>query len=136
MIISGKGVSRTNISEDALINTTDLFATIIDIAGASVTEINDSKSFKELFIDENGTKRNYIYSEIGKDNGSSDYTIRNNTHKYIKFDNGNEVLYNLSINPMESPNLLHVNQLPLSSSDEAIKKTIMWNEYFSMVQYT
>lgn len=37
MIISGKNVIRTNSSEDALINTTDLFATIADIAGTGTT---------------------------------------------------------------------------------------------------
>jgi len=125
MIISGKGVSRFNVSDNALVNASDLFATIADIAGLTINEINDSKSIIELLTDANGSKRDYIYSEIGKDTGGSDYTIRNETHKYIKFDNGNEALYNLSINPLESPNLLNSNQLPLSSEDEAIKNELI-----------
>lgn len=48
LIISGKGVTRANQTEDALINTTDLFATISNIAGINISEINDSKSFKDL----------------------------------------------------------------------------------------
>ena len=120
MIVSGKGVSRFNTSENALVNATDLYATIAEIAGLSINEINDSKSFKELLTDADGEKRKYIYSEIGKETGGSDYTIRNVSHKYIKFDNGNEGLYNLSATYIEGTNLLNANQLPLSSSDEEI----------------
>ncbi len=115
MVISGKDVTRVNTSEDALINTTDLYATIADIAGAETTEINDSKSFKGLLSDTNGSKRDYTYTE------NDDYTIRNTTHKYIYFNDGSEALYNLSDNALEDPNLLNANQLPLSTENDAIK---------------
>ncbi len=121
MIISGKNVTRVNQIEDALLNTTDIFATIADIAETGTVEINDSKSFKELFTIPNVNFRDYIYTEIGKDNGGFDYTIRNSTHKYIRFENGNEAFYNLSNNALENPNLLNQNQLPLSDADSAIK---------------
>jgi len=121
MIVSGKDVSRSGQSENALINTTDLFATIAQIAGASTSQINDSQSFKTLLTDANAEKRAYIYAEIGQASGSTDYCIRNATHKYIRFEDGSEALYNLSANPLENPNLLSPNQLPLSNSDELIK---------------
>ena len=82
-------------------------------------------SIKELLTDADGRKRDYIYSEIGKETGGSDYTIRNISHKYIKFDNGNEGLYNLNSTFIEGTNLLNTNQLPLSSSDEAIKNELI-----------
>mgnify|MGYP001285863313 FL=1 len=125
MIISGLGVSRINQTENALINTTDLFATILDIAGINNNDINDSKSFKGLLSDKNSFNRDYVYSEIGKSTGGSDYTIRNATHKYIKFDHGNEALYNLSKNPFENPNLLSSNQLPLNALNSAIKEELV-----------
>jgi arylsulfatase A-like enzyme len=125
MIISGLGVSRINQTENALINTTDLFATILDIAGINNNDINDSKSFKGLLSDKNSFNRDYVYSEIGKRTGGSDYTIRNATHKYIKFDHGNEALYNLSKNPFENPNLLSSNQLPLNALNSAIKEELV-----------
>lgn len=115
MIVSGKNVTRTNASEDALINTTDLFATIADIAGTETTEINDSKSFKGLLNNSSNSKRDYTYTE------NSDHTIRNATHKYIYFDDGSEALYDLSDEPLENPNLLSENQLPLSAANSAIK---------------
>ncbi len=125
MIVSGKGVSRINTTEDALINSTDLFATIANIAGINISIINDSQSFKGLLSGKNSDTRDYVYAEIGHNDGGSDYTIRNQTHKYIKFDNGDEALYNLSDNPLESPNLLSANQLPLSASDEVIKDELI-----------
>ncbi len=115
MIVSGKGVTRLNASEDALINTTDLYATIADIAETGTTEIHDSKSFKGLFSDTTLDTRDYTYTE------NADYTIRNATHKYIYFSDGSEALYDLSDNPLENPNLLNANQLPLSSQNTAIK---------------
>ena len=113
MIVTGKNVDRINEVEDALVNTTDLFATIAELAGTSTSSINDSVSFKNLFSSTQ-TIREYAYTEIGDDNGGSDYTIRNSTHKYIVFNNGEEALYNLIQDPMENDNLLENN---LSSED-------------------
>ncbi len=120
MIVSGFNVSRMNDTEDALINTTDMFATISEIVDAGDSPINDSQSFMPLLTNSNATKREYVYTEIGNDTGGSDYTIRNATHKYILFDNGNEALFNLQNNPLENPNLLNPNQLPLSTQNEEI----------------
>ena len=125
MIISGKNIIRVNATEDVLINTTDLFATILDIADTGITDLHDSKSFKGLLTTTNTTKRDYIYTEIGQDSGISDYAIRNTTHKYIYFEDGSEAMYDLSDNPLERPNLLSVNQLPLSTSDSAIKDELV-----------
>ena len=53
-----------NETEDALINTTDLFATIADLGGVDVSTINDSKSFKNLLtINTNTNNRDYIFIE-------------------------------------------------------------------------
>lgn len=121
MIISGKDVNRFNATEDALINTTDLFATISNIAGVEISEINDSQNFKELLSDSNSSKRDYIYAEAS----NLDYTIRNNTHKYIHFEDGTEKFYNLSTDPLEIINLMHPNQLPLNNSNELIKNELI-----------
>jgi arylsulfatase A-like enzyme len=121
MIVSGKGVSRANEIENVLINTTDLYATIAHIAGTNTTDINDSQSFKGLLTTANVGLRDYAYTEIGETSTISDYTIRNSTHKYMYFNDGSEAFYNLSNNPLENPNLLNTNQLPLSNSDSAVK---------------
>ena len=124
LIVSGKNVGRINATEDALINTTDLFATIADIADTGTAEINDSQSFKELLSTTSTETREYAYTEISRDTGT-DYTIRNATHKYISFSDGDEAFYDLSANPLENPNLLNANQLPLSAANSAIKDELI-----------
>ncbi len=121
MIISGKGVNRTNAQEDALISTVDLFATISELCGISTDEIHDSISFKELLNSSGGNDRSNIYSELG----SNYFAIRNSTHKYMSFEDGSEALYNLEENPFEMPNLLDPNQLPLSDNDQENKTELI-----------
>jgi len=126
MVVSGKNVTRAGDSEDALINGSDLFATILDVAGAGISEKNDSKSFKGLFSASNSSTRKYVYSE--KYNAKTlgqDYTIRNKTHKYLFFNDGSEALYSLSKNPLENPNLLSPGQLPLGPSNSAAKDELI-----------
>ncbi|MFK8058739.1 MAG: sulfatase-like hydrolase/transferase [Polaribacter sp.] len=101
MVVSGLGVNRMGVRETALINSTDLYTTIGNIAGVSTTEIHNSKSFNALFTDVDATKRDYIYSE--KEDA---YTVRNATYKYIKYDNGTEEFYNLSSDAYENTNLI------------------------------
>lgn len=125
LIVSGAGVSRMGQSEDALINSTDLFATIAELAGVSVSAINDSNSFKGLLSDPNATKRDYVFSEnSNRDTNGYDYTVRNATHKYIRFDDGTEALYNMVDQFIENPNLLSDNQSPLSPENRAIKNEL------------
>ncbi len=119
MIISGKDVTRFGATEDALLNTTDLFATIADIAGTGTTSIHDSQSFKELLSGTSTNEREYAYAEVQDEDGEIHYTIRNATHKYIAFHDGSEALFNLVQNPLEGPNLLNQNQLPLSEANAA-----------------
>ena len=122
MIISGSQVSRKNEEENALINTTDLFTTITELCGINNLNMNDSKSFKKLLNNSfDSSSREYIYSEIGNEN----YTIRNSTHKYIRFEDGSEALYNLSVNEFENPNLLNANQLPLSENNTLMKNKLI-----------
>ncbi|WP_298504961.1 sulfatase-like hydrolase/transferase [uncultured Maribacter sp.] len=126
MVISGKGVFRSNETEDALINTTDLFATIADIAGAGSADYEDSQSFKALLEDTNATQRDYVFAERRNDNtGLVDYSVRNATHKYIAFGDGSEGLYNLSTDALEGTNLLNANQLPLNSANAAVKEELV-----------
>lgn len=107
MVVSGKGVTRSGEQETALINTSDLFATIANLAGANVTDINNSKSFKGLLTDKNASKREYVYGEVDNTPASDGYTIRNNSYKLIKFNNGEERFYNLINDPYEKTNLLN-----------------------------
>ncbi|MGY3793037.1 sulfatase-like hydrolase/transferase [Aquimarina sp. 433] len=120
MIISGKNVTRTNSIDESLLGTTDLFATIANLAGVNSSSIHDSKSFSSLLTTPSTNSiREYVYSEVGNDTNDDEYTIRNASHKYILFADGSEALYHLQNDALENTNLLNDNQLPLSTEDEA-----------------
>lgn len=104
MIVSGKGVNRTG-DEDALVNTTDLYATIANIAGSSAKTVNNSISFSELFSSTtSSSSRTINYMDGSNDKGG--FAVRNETYKLINLANGDQEFYNLSVDPYESNNLL------------------------------
>ncbi|AWG22729.1 sulfatase [Flavobacterium faecale] len=103
MFISGKGVSR-NGTENNLVSSTDLFATIAQIAGSTTTQINDSTSFLSLLSQSSAT-RSYQYAE--KNNGTIDtWTISNGSYKLIQYTTGVNELYYLVSDPYELNNLI------------------------------
>jgi len=113
LFISGKGVEKTGV-ETNLIDATDLFSTIAEVAGVKSTEIHDSKSFRSLFAS-NNTIRNYQYSEI-KDDVNDMWAISNGKYKLIVNASGAKQLYHLTNDPYESVNLLSGNLTSEQSS--------------------
>lgn len=78
MVVSGKGVTRQNVREDALVNSVDLFATIAELAGSSVTEVENSLSFASLLGTEGAAVREYLYSDFEGDSVSG-WTVRDSS---------------------------------------------------------
>lgn len=105
MFISGKGISNLS-SNSNLITSTDLFATIAEMAGVSIDEIHDSKSFKSLLTASGETDaREYQYAE--KDDGENNlWAISNGTYKLIINANGEEAFFHLLEDPYEQTNLM------------------------------
>lgn len=108
MIISGYQVSRINERDNSLISSTDLFATIAELAGITLPIYEDSYSFKPLLASPNSETRDYNYSEVLNTNlNKSGYTVRDSRYKFIEFDNGRRRFYDLSVDPYEQNNLLN-----------------------------
>lgn len=105
MIVSGNGVTRQNERESALVNSTDLFATIAQLAGSEVAEVNNSVSFIDTFSDNHSHTRSFNYSEFESSNVTG-WTIRNSTHKLIEFDDGTQELYEVNNDLSETNDLL------------------------------
>ncbi|MDB4162013.1 sulfatase-like hydrolase/transferase [Bacteroidia bacterium] len=105
LFIAGKGVTRRGRDAN-LVNSTDLFATIASLAGATTNGIYDSKSIVELLTTDKKT-RDFQYSELRNNDGSETWTIRNMNYKLIVNSNGSDQLYHLRTDPYEKMNLLN-----------------------------
>ncbi len=113
LFISGHGVEKTG-TENNLIDVTDLFSTIAEVAGVKSSAIHDSQSFKSLFTS-SATIRNYQYSEI-KDDNNDMWAISNGKYKLIVNATGDKQLFYLTTDPYESINLLNGNLTPDQTS--------------------
>ncbi len=110
LIFAGPGIPQ-GASSDALVNTTDLFATIIGLAGASPPDDRplDSVSLVPYFTSpERDSIRNYQFAEFfhsgyGADTGT--YAIGDGEFKLISTRAGNE-LYDVRADLSESNDLL------------------------------
>lgn len=120
MVIAGAGVNRKGVRETALIQSTDLFTTIAQMAGAGITEKHNSKSFYSLLNNANAPTRAYAYAEKSL-NGAVSYAVRDDEYKLIVEDDGTELLYNLSNDAYENTNLLN----NPSGGVETIKNTLL-----------
>ena len=114
MIISGPDVVNPNRSSDVLVNTADLFSTILELFGDTNWQsqipntIVDSKSMLPVLLNQNVTPRPWSFSEVFRSTPlpTDGKTIRNADYKLLKFNNGTEKFFNLTTNPNETNNLL------------------------------
>jgi arylsulfatase A-like enzyme len=115
LIISGPSVVNPGRTSDALINTADIFATILDLFGYStwasqipVAKPVDSKSMLPIIKAQGNQIRPWAFCEIFKLTHDSDEAkaMRTIDYKLIKFDYGKEEFYNLSLDPLENNDLL------------------------------
>ncbi|MFK5948142.1 MAG: sulfatase-like hydrolase/transferase [Methylococcales bacterium] len=115
MIVAGAGVSNPGRTSNQLINSTDLFATILELAGIDISSIEPSlitDSISFLPIIQNvpmSNKRKYAFAETSTPNnfnGNSGVTIRDERFKIIRFVDGHEEFYDLQENVLETEDLL------------------------------
>lgn len=115
LILAGPSVVNPGRTSDALINTADLFATILELMGDNTWSTHillskpvDSKSILPIIKNTSDSIRPWAFTEIFKltTDSSDGKAIRNKDYKLIRFDYGQEEFYNLRIDALESSNLL------------------------------
>lgn len=115
VLISGNNVINPYRYSDALISTTDLFATIAEIANIPFWKdslpsslITDAVSVLPIVTNQLVTVRDYIFSEMFTPIplAADGKTIRNADYKLIRFDSGISEFYAISVDTMEQNNLL------------------------------
>ncbi len=105
MFVSGSGVTRQGEREAGLINNTDFYATIAQIAGSPAATINDSQSFQALLSGAAAAARDYSYTEVST-TSLEGWSIRDQRYKLIELQNGTQTLFDLQSDPMENTDLL------------------------------
>jgi len=114
LVVAGPPIRprRRGSEVTALVNHTDLFATVMDLAGARVDIPSDSVSlFPYLRDPSHPPLREWVYAEVFAPNGPGPYTedermIRDARYKLIVRDGTREELYDLVADPTETVDLL------------------------------
>ena len=115
MIIAVPSVVNPNRVSTELVNTADIFSTVLDLFGDTAWSKNipqnkpvDSRSMMPILKNQNVKMRDWIFTEIFKATPASGdgKTMRNATHKLLDFDNGTQKFFKISIDPNEKTNLL------------------------------
>jgi len=110
LVISGAGVTRTNVREEGLISVVDFFPTIAALTGIENDGIHDGYNFLSSFSAEDEIDREYLYTDYFGNNAlGRGWTVRSATHKYIDYDDGTEALYDLVADPDEATDILSTN---------------------------
>jgi len=115
LIVSGPGVERGAVSE-ALVNSTDLFATILEMAEVdpvdavpSGVQLDSTSFFAHLSRPELPSARDWVFADVfsGGFQGiaGADYAMRNTRYKLMRHQ-GTEEFYDLVEDPYEHDNLL------------------------------
>lgn len=119
LIVAGKGVCRAGARERALVHVTDLYATILEAAGAELPGgLFNSHSYYPLFDNPEGfTARTYNFVEVEGNQGSG-LAIRDQRYKLINFATGTQEMYDLELDSFERNDLLSA---PLSQELEDIR---------------
>ena len=121
LIVSGPGVERGAVS-GALVNSTDLFATMLEMAEVDVDEVVpdgvtlDSVSIVPYLVDPAMlSQRDSIYADVFADSflgiETANYAMRNDRYKLMRHE-GTEEFYDLSADPYEHDNLLQRSMSP------------------------
>lgn len=105
LVIAGPSVTRAGEREDALVNTTDLFATVVESTGHTLPIYEDSRSLVPLFTQANMDPRSCLFANVSQGAVVGD-AIRNDRWKLIDLDNGAQLFFDLLNDPWESTNLL------------------------------
>jgi hypothetical protein len=139
LIIAGPSVVNPGRASNALVNTADIFATILENFGYTnwrtqipVNKPVDSKSMLPILRNTTDSVRAWSFCEIFRltPDGTDGKAMRNRNYKLIRFDmNGTEKFFNLTNDPLENNNLL----LGTLTATESANYTYLCNEMSALV---
>jgi len=104
LVIAGAGVTRQG-REDDLFVVSDIYASVLDLAGVPTSHVNDSYSVKPLLSDEAATNgRTHSFTEVSSGTSNRSYAVRDKRFKLVTISQ-QRGLYDLVADPLEATNL-------------------------------
>ncbi len=81
LIVAGAEVANQNSRSDMLVTSTDIFATVMELSGAELSQYEDSYSFVDDIRGGGTTKREFSFTEVTINGNAYANTIRNKDYK-------------------------------------------------------
>jgi arylsulfatase B len=116
LFIAGAGIVAAGRQVDSLVDATDIFATVLELAGASVpaqtptgAPIDGQSLVPYLASSETSPIRDWVVAELSSSDDAFDgldRAIRDSRYKLIQWVNGTTAFYDLSVDLMEENDLL------------------------------
>jgi arylsulfatase A-like enzyme len=104
LVIAGAGVTRQG-REDDLFVVSDIYASVLDLAGVPTSHVNNSYSVKPLLSDEAATNgRTHSFTEVSSGTSNRSYAVRDKRFKLVAISQ-QRALYDLVADPLETTNL-------------------------------
>lgn len=117
---SGKGISRTNVNDETLVQATDLHATILNLMGMEFEGgINNSLNLTPLFEEEGAVSRTINYTDYDDDDRLV-WATRTDRYKLIEDEDGDQEFYDVIDDLLEENNLID----QLTDDQQAIKELL------------
>jgi arylsulfatase B len=113
LVMAGPGISRAGEHEAALVNSSDLFTTIVELTGHALPIYENSRSLVPMLDQDGLSVRDCAYTEVLGGNGG--FAYRNAHYKFIDPTLGPLEFYDLLLDPWEMNNLLPG---PLSADEQ------------------
>jgi arylsulfatase A-like enzyme len=110
LVISGAGVTRHGVREDALVVATDMFSTVAQLAGADTSAMTESFSLVPFFRKSGASNgRTFAYTELcppSRQAGSGDmFTVISRDNHKLSYNKGSWEFFDLKADPAEAHNL-------------------------------
>jgi arylsulfatase A-like enzyme len=105
LVVAGAGVTRRG-REDELFVTTDIYATVLSLAGVPVSHVNNSYSITPVLSDDGATSgRTHSFTEASSGTNNRTYAIKDKRFKLLATSARQWELYDLVADPLEKTNL-------------------------------